>query len=145
MNYADLTEEHKVIVKQLQDADKQLVANMQMNQSLNCDKEWKQKELDELETAAHSVAEMMDPTVDSTLLGRLRDAPRSIVGYTSGTAKVVLAHVLGLVKSYQLDMDVKPRVDGAVEGCTEKQFSMYYQEVEPVAYKIVDDMREDLF
>jgi glutamate mutase epsilon subunit len=35
MNYANLTKAHKVFVKQLHDADKQLVANMQMIQSLN--------------------------------------------------------------------------------------------------------------
>jgi hypothetical protein len=138
MNYADLAEERKVVTKQLQDADKQLLANMQMIQSLNCDKEWKQKELDELEITAHVVAEMVNPMVDRhTLLERLHDAPRSIAGYASRTAKVVLAHVLGLIKSYHPTMEVKPLADGAAEGCTEEQFNEYCQEVEPMAYQIV--------
>jgi hypothetical protein len=82
MNYADLAEEHKVVTKQLQDTDKQLVANLEMIRSLNRDKERKQKELDELETVAHVVAELVDPIVDGrTLLEHLRDAPRSIAGY----------------------------------------------------------------
>jgi hypothetical protein len=38
MNYADLAEEHKTVTKQLQDAEKQLVANMQKIQALNHDK-----------------------------------------------------------------------------------------------------------
>jgi hypothetical protein len=146
MNYADLAEEHKTVIRQLPDADKQLVVCMQQIQSLNWDKEWKPNELDELETAAHALVEMVDPTVDGhTLLEHLYDAPRSIAGYTSGTAKVVLAHVLALVKSYVPSMNMKPLVDGAAAGCTKEQFNEYHQEVDPVACKLVDDMQDDLF
>jgi hypothetical protein len=50
---------------------------------------------------------MVDPTVDGrTLLERLRDAPWSIVGYASSAIKVMLTHVLGLVKSYHPTMDI---------------------------------------
>jgi hypothetical protein len=91
MNYADLAEEHKVVTKQLQDADKRLAANMQIIESLNRDKERKQKELNELEAAARA----LDPTISGrTLLERLRDAPHSITSYAAGTATVALAHVL---------------------------------------------------
>jgi chromosome segregation ATPase len=75
MNYVDLAEEHKTVIKQLQDADKQLVTSMQKIKSLNWDKERKKKELDELETAAHALVEVVDPTVNRrTLLEHLRDA-----------------------------------------------------------------------
>lgn len=70
----------------------------------------------------------------------IRDAPRSIAGYTSGTAKVVLAHVLGLVKLYHLTMDMRPLVDGAVGDCIEEQFNKYHRKVELVAHEIVDDL-----
>jgi hypothetical protein len=73
----------------------------------------------------------------------IHDDPRSIASYASGTAKVVLAHILGLVKSYHPTMDVRPLVDGAVGDCIEEQFNKYHREVEPVAHEIVDDL--DLF
>jgi hypothetical protein len=37
----------------------------------------------------------------------------------------------------------KPLEDGATESCMEEKFTKYRQEVEPVAYQIVDGM--DLF
>jgi hypothetical protein len=76
MTYADLAEEHKTVTKQLQEADKHLVANMQQIKLLNRDKEHKQKEVYELETTAWALVDVVDPTVSGrTLLERLRDAP----------------------------------------------------------------------
>lgn len=145
MNYADLAEEHKTVTRKLQDADKQLVVCMQQIQLLNQDKEWKQNELDELETTVHALADMVDPTVDGrTLLEHLHDALQSIAGYASRTAKDVLTHVLALVKSCVPSMNMGPLVDGDAAGCTEEQFNEYRQEVDPVACKLVDDMQDDL-
>lgn len=46
LKYSNLAEEHKTIVKQLKDADMQLITNIQKIRSLNRDKERKLKELD---------------------------------------------------------------------------------------------------
>lgn len=125
MNYADLAEEHKTVKKQLDDAHKQLVANMRMIQSLNHDKEWKQKELNKLKTAV--LAEVVDPTVDGrTLMEQLYAAPRSIARYALGKAKVVLAHVLALVKPCHPSMDMRLHVDGAAAECMKEQFNEYH-------------------
>lgn len=119
MNYEDLVEEHKKVINKLKDVDCQLVTCMQQIQSLNRDKERKKKELDELETAARALVEVVDPAVEGrTLLERLRDAPQRITGYASGTAKVMLAHVLALIKSYVPSMNMGPLVDGAAAGYT---------------------------
>jgi hypothetical protein len=97
MTYADLSEEHKTVMKQLRDADNQLVASMQQIQTLNRDRERKQKELDELEAAKRALVDVVDPNISGhTLLERLHDAPRSITNYAAGIAKVALTHVLAL-------------------------------------------------
>lgn len=146
MKYQDLDDEHKTTTKKLKDADKQLVTNFQQIQSLNQDKERVQKELSDLEGAALELVHMVDPAVcGRTLLERLRDAPTSIAGYASGTANVVLAHVLALVKTYVPQMRMEDMFDGAAEGSTEDQFNEYYNGTLPVATRIVDDLRDQLF
>lgn len=137
-----MEEEHKFVVKQLKDADKQLVSNLQKIQSLNRDKERKEKELDEMATATHALCKVVDPTVDGrSLVQRLVDTPRSIVGYMLGTAKVVLTHGLALVKLYALTMVMQPLAEGSHEDCSEEQFAAYIDEVRGVAHKIVDDLQ----
>jgi hypothetical protein len=61
-----------------------------------------------------------------TLLERLCDPPWSIAGYASVIAKVMLEHVLGLVKSYLPTMDMKPLADGAAANGIEEQFNKYH-------------------
>lgn len=80
MTHEDIVEEHKTVVKQLKDADNQLVACIRQIQSLNHDKEWKEKELDDLEAPARALVDVIDPAAsERTLLERLRDVPHSIV------------------------------------------------------------------
>jgi hypothetical protein len=57
---------------------------------------------------------------ERTFLKCLHDAPQSITNYVAGIAKVALAHVLVLVKSYIPTMNMRLLVDGAPAGCTEE-------------------------
>lgn len=105
-----------------------------------------QKELADLEEAARELVGVVDLNLHGrALIEHLRDAPVSIAGYASGTSKVVLTHVLALVKTYVPWMPMESLEDGTVDGCTQDQFNKYPAAVEPVAHRIVDAMRDDLF
>ncbi|RLN04362.1 uncharacterized protein C2845_PM13G09690 [Panicum miliaceum] len=141
LKYSDLDEEYKTVVHQLKDADKKLKTDMQRIQSMARDKERQEKEMNQLATAAHQLCEFVNPTSDGrSLVERLVDAPTSIAGYVSSTAKLVLTHALAVVKSYFPGMDVCPFAEGISGECTEEQFNVYRNEVQDVAHKIVDDL-----
>lgn len=95
--------------------------------------ECKQKDLDELESVARVVVDMVDPPTDGvafrTLLEHLRSASNSISGYISGTTKTVVAHVLGLVQPFYRDTDMELLAEGIAEDCSMEKFSDYLQEV----------------
>jgi chromosome segregation ATPase len=95
----------ELLVKQLEDADKQLAQCMQQIKSVAEEKELRQKQLEDLQEDAQVVINMVDPpeggVVDNrTLLERLREALQKIASYLSETTKIYVAHVLGLVKSF---------------------------------------------
>ena len=67
----------------------------------------------ELKIVVQAVADMVDPPeegtkVSKTLVERLQEAPQKIVGYLSDNAKLYIAHVLGLVKSYWPQANLAP-------------------------------------
>ena len=67
----------------------------------------------ELKITTQAIADMVDPLeegakVSKTLVERLREAPRKIVGFLSDNAKLYIAHVLGLVKSYWPQANLAP-------------------------------------
>ena len=56
---------------------------------------------------------MVDPPVEGaevskTLVEQLREAPQKIVGFLSDNAKLYVAHVLGLLKSYWPQANLAP-------------------------------------
>lgn len=86
--YADLEEYKKVIEQQLNGADKKLAENMVTIQKLNRDKEWKDREIFDLEEAARVVIDVVQPphpgVVDSrSILERLKLVP----GWLKGAPK----------------------------------------------------------
>jgi uncharacterized protein YcaQ len=91
----------ELLMKQLGDADKQLVQCMQQIKSMAEEKELRQKQLEDLQEATQVVVNMVDPlggVVDNrTLLERLHEAPYKIASYVSETTRTYVAHVLGLV------------------------------------------------
>jgi hypothetical protein len=64
MNHADMFEEHKVVTRKLEDADKQLFSCMDQIKVLNCDNERQPKGIEELEDAAKVAVNMVDPSQD---------------------------------------------------------------------------------
>lgn len=56
--------EHHTLRQKLKDADMQLVSDLEKIRKLGQDKEQKQKELEEMTTAAQALCEVVDPTVD---------------------------------------------------------------------------------
>jgi len=49
-------------------------------------------------------------------------------------------HVLGLFKSFYPSADVKPLAESMAGDCSEKKILEVLDQVEPVAYKIVDGL-----
>jgi hypothetical protein len=100
------------LMKQLKDADKQLVQCMQQIKFMAEEKELMWKHLEDLQETAQVVVDMVDPlgevVVDNrTLLERLREAPQKIASYVSETTMTYVAHVLGLVKSFWPNANVE--------------------------------------
>jgi hypothetical protein len=69
------------------------------------EKEQRQKELDDLKTAAQELVEMVDPREDDAedvppLLDRLHGVPQKIINFVTEAATSYVGHALGLVKSF---------------------------------------------
>ena len=75
-----------------------------------------------------------------TLLELLWEVAAQISGYISGTTKAFVKHVLGLFKSFYPSADVKPLAESMAGDCSEKKILEVLDQVEPVAYKIVDGL-----
>jgi hypothetical protein len=136
------------LAKLLKNADQQLLQCMKQIKSMAEEKELKQKQLEDLQEAAHVVVNMVEPSkegvVDNrTLLKRLHEAPQKIVGYISETTTTYVAHMLGLVKSFWPKANVEPLADGMATDYSEERFKGYLKEVEPVAHRIVESLVED--
>jgi hypothetical protein len=138
----------ELLMKQLEDADKQLVQCMQQMKSMAEEKELMQKQLEDLQEAAQVVIDMVDPLGEGvvnnrTLLERLREAPQKIASYISETNRTYVAHMLGLVKSFWPKANAEPLADGIAADCSEEKFVDYMKEVKPVAHKIVETLEQD--
>lgn len=106
------------------------MSNLEQIQKLGQEKQQKEQELGQMTMAAQALCDVVYPTKDErSLLQRLIDAPACMAGYASGTAKVVLAHGLALVKSYVPTVDMQPLTDGISENCSEERFHAYVEEV----------------
>jgi chromosome segregation ATPase len=91
--------------KVMADTEKQFVDCLQQIKTLGEEKEQRQKELDDLKTAAQELVEMVDPQEDGAedgppLLDRLRVAPQKILNFVTEVATSYMGHALGLVKPF---------------------------------------------
>ena len=130
----------------MEHADVQLVQCMQQIKNLVAEKDICNKELADLKTAAQAVVDMVDPPEGSveegrTLLERLQAAPQRITNYLSETTRQYVSHVLGLVKSYWPEANLKPLGEGMPLECDEEKFATLI-EVKHVADKIVDALEQ---
>jgi hypothetical protein len=130
------------------DTEKQLVDCLQQIKTLGEEKEQRQKELEDLRTAAQELVEMVDPREDGAedgppLLDRLRGAPQKILNFITEAATTYVDHALGLVKSFWPKARLEVLAEGAAADCTDKNFREYLVEVRPVAEKIVGNMVQD--
>jgi hypothetical protein len=112
------------------------------------EKEQRQKELDDLKTAAQELVEMVDPQEDGAedgppLLDQLRGAPQNILNFVTEAASSYVGHALGLVKSFWPMAQLEVLAEGAAADCTDENFREYLLEVRPVAEKIVGNMVQD--
>jgi len=133
----------------LKDGDNQLLEAMQQIKEMAKQKDLREKELEELKTAAQAVVDMVDPpkegTVqDKTLLERLQGAPQKIVKYLSDTSRQYVSHVLGLVKFYWPKANLIPLGEGMSVECTEQKFADFVEEVKPIADRNVDVLEQEL-
>ena len=107
-----------------------------------------EKELGELEAAAHADVDMVDPPEegtqeDRTQVERLQGTPQKIMRYLSDTTREYVSHVLGLVKSYWPLANLIPLGEGMTEECTEEKIAILVEEVKPVANRIVDILEQE--
>ena len=91
---------------------------------------------------------MVDPPeegaeVSKTLVERLQEAPQKIVGFLSDNAKLYVAHVLGLVKSYWPQANLAPLGQGMAVECSKENFARFREEAKPIAEKIVEFLEQD--
>ena len=110
--------------KILRDADKQLAKSLQQIKDMAEEKDICEKELGELEAAAHADVDMVDPPEegtqeDRTQVERLQGTPQKIMRYLSDTTREYVSHVLGLVKSYWPLANLIPLGEGMTQECTE--------------------------
>jgi hypothetical protein len=131
--------------KVMADTEKQFADCLQQIKTLGEEKEQRQKELNDLKTAAQELVEMVDPQEDGTedgppLLAQLRGAPQKILNFITEAATSYVGHALGLVKSFWPKARLEVLAEGAAAECTNENFREYLLEVRPVAEKIVGDM-----
>jgi hypothetical protein len=134
--------------KVMADMEKQFVDYLQRIKTLGEEKEQRQKELDDLKTAAQELVEMVDPQEDFAengppLLDRLRGAPQKIINFVTEAATSYVGHALGLVKSLCPNARLEVLAEGAAADCTDENFHEYLLEVRPIAEKIVGNMVQD--
>jgi hypothetical protein len=127
------------------DMEHQFVDCLQQINTLGEEKEQRQKELDDLKTAAQELVEMVDPREDGAedeppLLDRLRGAPQKILNFVTEAATTYVGHALGLIKSFWPKARLEVLAGGAAADCTDENFREYLLEVRPVAEKIVENM-----
>jgi hypothetical protein len=131
--------------KVMADTEKQFTDCLQQIKTLGKEKEQRQKELNDLKTAAQELIEMVGPQEDGAedgppLLDRLRGAPQKILNFVTEAATSYVGHALGIVKSFWPKAQLEVLVEGAAAECTDENFREYLLEVQPVAEKIVGDM-----
>jgi chromosome segregation ATPase len=131
--------------KVVADTEKQFADCLQQIKTLGEEKEQRQKELNDLKTAAQELVEMVDPKEDGAedeppLLDRLRGAPQKILNFVTEAATSYVGHALGLVKSFWPKARLEVLTEGAAAERTDENFREYLLEVRPVAEKIVGDM-----
>ena len=90
---------------------------------------------------------MVDPQEEGTLstkslVERLEEAPRKILGYLSTTSKNYIAHLLGIVKSYWPQHNLAPIALGIVSDCPDEDFLRYCDEVVQIAKEIIKNLAE---
>jgi hypothetical protein len=134
--------------KVMADMEKQFVDCLQQIKTLGEEKEQRQKEFDELKTAAQELVEMVDPQEDGAedgppLLDRLRGAPQKILNFVTEASTSYVGHALGLVKSFWPKARLEVLAEGAAADCTDENFHEYLLEVRPVVEKIVGNMVQD--
>jgi hypothetical protein len=131
--------------KVMADTEKQFADCLQQIKTLGEEKEQRQKELNDLKTAAQELVEMVDPQEDGAedgppLLDRLRGAPQKILNFVTEAATSYVGHALGLLKSFWPKARLEVLAEGAAAECTDENFREYLLEVRPMAEKIVGDM-----
>jgi hypothetical protein len=127
--------------KVMADTERQFVDCLQQIKTLGEEKKQRQKELDDLKTAAQELVEMVDPREDSAedgppLLDRLRGAPQKILNFVTKAATSYVGHALGLVKSFWPKARLEVLAEGAAADCTDENFREYLLEVRLVAEKL---------
>jgi hypothetical protein len=142
------TDEVESLRKMMADTEKQFVDCLQQIKTLGEEKDQRQKELDELKTAAQELVDMVDPQKDGAedgppLLDRLCGAPQKILNFVTEVATSYVGHALGLVKSFWPKARLEVLAEGAAADCTDENFREYLLEVRPVAEKIVGNMVQD--
>jgi hypothetical protein len=119
---------------------------MKQIKSMAEEKELKQKQLEDLQEAAHVTVNMVDPSEgvvqNMNLLERLHEAPQKIANYVFETTKTYVVHVLGLVNSFWPKTNVEPLVDSMAVDCSEEQLKNYLKQVEPMAHRIVESLEQ---
>ena len=90
---------------------------------------------------------MVDPQEEGTLstkslVERLEEAPRKILGYLSTTSKNYIAHLLGIVKSYWPQHNLAPIALGIASDCPDEDFLRYCDEVVQIAKEIIKNLAE---
>ena len=90
---------------------------------------------------------MVDPQEEGTsgsksLVERLEEAPRKILGYLSTSTKNYIAHLLGIVNSYLPQYNLAPIALGIASDCPDADFLRYREEVEPIAEEIMKNLAE---
>jgi hypothetical protein len=141
-----LTDMKNMLYRRIDDVERlqKVVANteqqfadcLQQIKTLGEEKEWRQKELEDLRGAAKKLVDMVDPPEEGEagewpLLERLLRAPQKVVKFLTEAPIACVSHALAFVKSFWLEAQLEMFAQGVAAECTEDQFNEYLQEAQP--------------
>jgi hypothetical protein len=142
------TDDVERLQKVIADTEQQFADCLQLIKTLGEEKEWWQKELEELRGAAKKLVDMVDPPRESKagerpLLERLLGAPQKVIKFLTEAPVACVSQALAFLKSFWPEAQLEMFAQGVAAECTEEQFNEYLQEAQPVAEQVVKSVLQD--
>ncbi|CAN6342484.1 unnamed protein product [Urochloa humidicola] len=77
---------------------------------------------------------------NAPLLDRVKEAPRKFASYLKKTCSFVANHVLAVIQSFYLEVELDDVPTGRAEDCEKDKFNEYLQHFEPIAAEVVEGL-----